>query len=202
MSYLIFIIGGMSSGKTTTNRGIVEAFKTQEKELFAGEENGVNYAYSHFGEMVTSLGDLRDSQCTGWDSVSTKCKNVGLELSIRKAIEKSEFVVLDSIMSSSVWVDLIVKNSPNNFLIHLTTSFEENVRRLKKRQANKVGKEDFLDVWLTDNNYEFIRKERMQYTNIFDKFKDKFSASIRIDSNDKTPSEVNKEVLKFINKNL
>lgn len=202
MKSIIWIIGALSSGKTSLNKGIIEIVGDGRREYFSGEENGVNYSFTRFGD-ICSLGDINASQCCGLDRVSSRLKNAGVELSLKKAFEKSDFVIVESIMSASTWFDFLEKNCDNLFLVHIYCSFEENVRRLKKRQFSKENKgenptsEQYLKHVLSDANYEFIRKTRLQYKGIYSKFNNK-CFSLEIDTTRTGEYLCSKQVVKFI----
>lgn len=204
MSTLIWICGGMSSGKSTTCRNLLETLGDKDnKKLMSGEFDGVKYFYTKYGSDVCCLGDLNDSQCSGWDRVSSACKTEGLELSMKKAKKECSLVFIESIMSSSKWPEIFFRNFERTIIVHLDIDFETNVIRLKGRKAKKANFDgDFMHYPLTNDNYEFIRKERMQYTNIFEKFKDKFSAALTVKTDTLTPSQVNSKVIKFISNNI
>lgn len=161
MSTLVWVNGGISSGKSTTVRNLLESLGDKDDiDFVSGKENNVPFHYTKYGEGVCCLGLLNESQCSGWDRVSSDCKVEGLELSIRKAKEECDLIFIESLMSSSAWPDIFFRNISKTILIHLDIDFETNVRRLKGRKAKKANFQgDYMHFPLTNANYEFIRKK-------------------------------------------
>ncbi len=201
---IIWILGALSSGKTTQNKKLLETFGDVEPEYI--KDANTTYAFTTYG-TIASLGEINDSQCCGLDRVSSKLKNVGVEHSIDRAfMHGCSMVIVESIMSSSKWTEFLGKFNAELLIVHLGISFEENVRRLKWRKYSKINKEvdrdmdtiKYLQEELTDANYEFIRKTRMQYRNIFDKEKELGQHNYLDVDGERNLEEINEEILKFI----
>lgn len=206
MTTIIWIVAGLSVGKTTLNKDLVSSIGDEPRRLVEGDNNGVPYCYTRYGS-ICSLGNLNESQCSGLDRVSSRLKNEGIEESIKQAIKDGvQFIIVESIMSASTWPDFLRRHTSNLLMVHLKCDFESNVRRLKYRQFTspdyKGIAESPVDIRLTDGNYEFIRKTRKQYQGIYDKFKDKVNHSVSIDTTDLGTKHVLKRVLKLINDSL
>jgi hypothetical protein len=206
MTTIIWIVAGLSVGKTTLNKDLIEVLGDEPRRLVEGTNNGVPYCYTRYG-VICSLGNLNDSQCSGLDRVSSKLKNEGIEESIKQAVKDGvQFIIVESIMSASTWLDFLKKHTDNLLMVHLCCDFESNVRRLKYRQFTspdyKGIAEAPVDIRLTDGNYEFIRKTRKQYLAIYEKFKDKVNHSVSIDTTNIGTKKVMKGVLKLINDSL
>lgn len=206
---IIWIIAGLSVGKTTQNKKLLHSLKDAKRVYHKSFEGSTFYAFTSYG-LICSLGEINNSQCCGLDRVSSKLKNEGVRYSIEKAFEVCDIVIVESIMSSSKWIEFLGKFDAELFIIHLDISFEENVRRLKWRKYSKeritMGRgldEGYLEEELTDANYEFIRKTRMQYKNIFERERDECGEHhyLNIDGARK-PEEINEKILKFIYNNI
>jgi len=207
MKVIIWILGSLSSGKTTQNKLLQEHLGNRERQYLTGESGGIPYAYTKYGD-ICSLGDLNESVCCGLDRVTSRLKNEGIYNSLKEALSDCDIVVVESIMSASTWFDKLKEYDAKLFMVHIGVSFEENVRRLKIRQWKKdnpnhkgpnLELQDNIQgmVELSDANYEFIRKTRMQYQNIFDKFKDQCD-SLSVECTNLKPKEVNNLIMKFI----
>lgn len=174
MKKIVWIIGSLSCGKTTQNKMLLGLGGTK---LFL--KQGVNaeevpWVYTQCGR-ISSLGVINESDCCGLDRVSSKLKQEGIIASIKVALRNTDLVIVESIMSASTWFDFLSNQDAELYMIRLHCDFEDNVRRLKLRQWSKEkhGTLHISDHRLTDANYEFIRKTRMQYEGIYKKFKDK-----------------------------
>ena len=202
---IIWIIGPLACGKTTQNKLLLASYGNGKPHYIEDVEDGVMYSFTNYGD-ISSLGLMNESQCCGLDRVSSKLKNEGIKLSLQKALEKSTMVVVESIMSASTWFPMMQSFNVPIFIFSLECSFEENVRRLRKRKWDAEDKtkcipKDFWSMPLTDANYEFIRKTRNQYAGIFKKFIGEAEGCV-IQMDGKTPQVINKEIRNFIVKNV
>ena len=221
---IIWILGALSSGKTTQNKLLLENLGNGPRVYHSGTQGETFFAYTTYGD-ICSLGKIDETQCCGLDRVSSRMKNEGLVLSLQLALKKCDIVVVESIMSASTWFDLLKKFDTNLFIFRLDTTFEENARRLRWRQwskANGMENEPYPDFEdpdldpaarlsekmalfthpLTDANYEFIRKTRMQYENIFNKFiKEPGVKGAVIDAN-RDPQLIHTEIVSQVYFNL
>lgn len=199
---ILWILGALSSGKTTQNKLLLEKLGTAPLKYHEGEEAGIPYFFTTYGD-ICSLGKIDGTQCCGLDRVSSRLKNEGVKLSIEKALQVCSIVIVESIMSASTWPALFQGFDVHKMMFRLNTTFEENVRRLKWRQWQDKSEKssdrgDFLQHKLTDANYEFIRKTRMQYENIFEKFKDQFEVARVVECDDKSPLQIHREILRLM----
>lgn len=199
---IIWILGSLSCGKTVQNKLFQKHWGNGEREY---KTDGATYAYTTYGD-ICSLGDLNESTCSGLDRVTTKIKTEGVFDSLDRALEECDIVVVESIMSASTWFEKLQDCDAKLFMVHISISFEENVRRLKKRKAEKDPRSElteygYLNIELTDSNYEFIRKTRMQYQNIYDKYKDECN-SLWLECSDLEPERINRKIMTFIHQLL
>lgn len=197
MSNVIWILGSIASGKTSLNKSLLNSLGDEKPKLIERD----NCVFTHYG-LISSLGIINESQCCGLDRVSSRLKNQGIENSLVEALKVSEWVIVESIMSASTWVDFLRNHADKLVMVHLYASFEATVNRLKLRKFEKLKHSDrpdwVRDIDLSDANYEFIRKTRMQYKSIYDKYNSKADSCIEIDTTSVSTKEISRNVIKLI----
>lgn len=191
---IVWILGSMASGKTTLNKGLFEIlcsstlpFEERKIEVVAGEEGGVNYMYTK-SYNVASIGQLKQGVATcGIDPVMGKLKTEGVELSIRKANQDCEFVIIEGAQAAYTWFDFVEKIDPEFLLIHLNISYDDNIKRLKLRQFIKANNRnpinnEHLELSISNRNYDSVLGKNKQYSNIWDKVQGRVKNMVQIDA--------------------
>jgi len=199
-------MGSMASGKTTLNKNLISTLSYDGHEhgcdIVKGTENGVNFMYSRIGR-VASIGQMKDGVATcGIDPVMGWLKTEGVELSIRKANEDCEFVIVEGAQAAYTWFDFVEKIDENFLLVHLNISYDENIKRLKLRQYKKLhnmypDNNEHLLLSISDRNYDSVIGKNKQYMNIWNKVQDRVLNKIQIDALN-SPEQIEMEVLNKI----
>lgn len=209
---IIWLTGGMASGKSTQRRMLCNAFQTEEPKEIKGTENGLNYHYTSFGE-VSCIGKVKQvdngdiSMCDGLDSVFGNVKKDGGLYSVKKALQSSTIVVLEGSQTSPSWAELMQKTMKEEnaelFLVHLYLSYWENFLRLIKRQGDKeelkgkaIQPDDLHPIYkgITDKNIESLIGKCRQFNNCFDKVQH-LVKPVKIICGEKTPEQIFEEIL-------
>lgn len=170
---IIWIIGGMASGKSTLARSIFFSFFKDGEEAIQnkGQENGVNYIYNYSPcKTIAMIGKCSGAASTGIDSYMTFLRRQGVELSIRKAASECDIVIVEGAQAALTWKETIKSVDENFILFHLKIGFFMNMLRLRKRQATKLAVEE-QSVVLTDKNVGSLLDKNKQYRSLFEKLK-------------------------------
>lgn len=203
---IIWIMGSMASGKTTLNKALMYTLSNvsedTDDELVKGTEDGVNYMYTKLGR-VASIGQMKKGVATcGIDPVMGWLKTEGVELSIRKANEDCEFVIVEGAQAAYTWFDFMEKIDAEFLLVHLNISYDENIKRLKLRQYKKLHNDypdnnEHLLLSISDKNYDSVLGKNKQYMNIWNKVQDRVRNRLQIDALN-SPEQIEMEVLNKI----
>lgn len=203
---IIWIMGSMASGKTTLNKALMytlsQHIEVFDYDIVKGTEDGVNYMYTKYGK-VASIGQMKKGVATcGIDPVMGWLKTEGVELSIRKANEECEFVIVEGAQAAYTWFDFMEKIDPEFLLVHLNISYDENIKRLKLRQfKKKYNKEPkfnaHLSLSISDKNYDSVLGKNKQYMNIWNKVQDRVNNKLQVDALN-SPEQIEMEVLNKI----
>lgn len=204
---IIWIIGSMASGKTTLNKGLISCIshcRIGDGELIQGVEKGVDFMYTKFDD-VASIGVMKDGVATcGIDPVMGKLKTTGVELSIKKAHEKCDFVIVEGAQAAVTWLPFISNVDPNFLFVHLDLRYDDNIQRLKLRQYKKLHGTDPKDnehllMSITDKNYDSVIGKNKQYLNLWNKISGDIKNKIQVNAL-MSPANIMYSVIKEINK--
>lgn len=211
---LIWLIGGMGSGKSTQRRLLCNAFKeTDPKEVNGATKAGVPYMYTSFGQSISCVGKVKQehngdiSMCDGLDSVFGKLKKDGGLQSVDKALEESNIVVFEGSQTSPSWGEIlkatVERHDAEFYMVHLYMTFEENFARVRRRQYDKLKKDggamfinDHTEHVLTDRVIESLIGKCRQFNNCFDKLSPLlYIRDVKIVCGSKTEEQVFEEIL-------
>lgn len=153
MKKLIWITGGMASGKSTLRTHLIELLKTHKGKLI--QEPGLEY--TDYGK-VAAIGDCtKKNQCNGLDSSFGRLKKEGALATTEFCIKNFDVVILEGAQTSAQWVLPLMEMCYNNrckfFLIHLDLRYWENYNRLRTRllASGKTEKD------ITDDKLDSVR---------------------------------------------
>lgn len=196
MKTVIWFIGSNSSGKTTQCRMLHEHISGFNKKIHKGvTENEVEWVYTTFGK-TSHVGAVNDNQCTGTDTLPLK---VNVEASYLKCLmdSKSDYVLLDPIMSTFQYVEMLRQFPIKLYLVYLHfETAEENFDRVIKRREQKTQK--FGEIVLSDKTKENISRKQQNFYNLYNKAKHECDKHILVNANDK-PRKIHKQIRKLLN---
>lgn len=165
MKKLIWIIGGMASGKSTIRRLLTSVLANDERVLISG--NGIE---------VTTFGDLcivgeakEEGVCDGLDSSFGRLKKDGALNSTEYAIANYDITILEGSQTSGNWIEPLVamckKHDCEFHLILMDITLWQNFHRLYQRILKRGGSEEDM----TNKRIESVRSKNNQFSNIYEK---------------------------------
>jgi adenylate kinase family enzyme len=188
MKIVIWIIGSNSSGKTTQSRLLHGSLGVSDQII----SNDGDAYISYYGETISHVGKVGDNQCTGTDTLQTKA---AIRASYLLALEHSNVVILDGIMATGQWYEMIREADVKllTVLLHFNSD-QANFNRVIQRRRNKGRDVDDLD----DKTKENLRNKIGTFKRLFDKVTDRSDRSIMIDA-DMDAEEIHGLILNEIN---
>jgi hypothetical protein len=211
---LIWLIGGMGSGKSTQRRLLCNAFReTEPKEIKGNLTDDAEYMFTSFGKTISCIGKVKQehngdiSMCDGLDSVFGSLKKLGGLHSVDVALQHSDIVVLEGSQTSPSWGELlkstIERYGAEFHLVHLYMTYEENFNRVRQRQYDKLKKDggvmfinDHKEHHLTDRVIESLIGKCRQFNNCYDKlFPLTYINKVKILCGNKTEEEVFEDII-------
>ena len=130
---LIWIVGGMASGKSTLRNKFIELIKSKEGSLISDER----FEFVDYGSLAVVGNCLRSNQCNGLDSSFGKLKKEGAIDSVRHCVENYWMTIVEGSQTSAQWVlplcEICINNNADFYLVHLNIRLWENFMRLRKR---------------------------------------------------------------------
>lgn len=195
MKKLIWIVGGMASGKSTLRDGLIERFATAEPHLVANERQ----EYVDAGR-IASLGDcLRANQCNGLDSSFNRLKKDGALRNAQYLIQHFDITLIEGSQTSAQWIlplcEYCIENDCKFILIHLNLRLWENFLRLRTRLLTSgkterdITDEKLKSVAAKNSQAEFITKQCE---------KTEFVKVIRLDTEGMTTDDVLRKTLSLL----
>jgi uridine kinase len=188
---VIWIIGSNGTGKTTQAKLLGNFFQIKDLIITKGNDNGIGWAYSSYGNNIANLGRVQDTPCCGTDTLPTKEQ---IRLSYLKAIEVHNIVIIDGIMATGAWLEFIREKNVNIMLVLLETNIEDNVKRIRLRRTIKNQDKDINISKSTVNN---LKGKIKSFQSLFKNISDKVESSIIIQSNLSPQLINNKIILEF-----
>lgn len=196
MKKLIWIIGGMSSGKSTIRRLLTKVLSNGEMKFL----NKEGIEVSSFGNNLGIVGKVgKDHLYDGLDNSFGRLRKEGGLNSTFFSIKKHNITILEGSQTSFEWVkplsEFCEKNNVEFYLILLEISLFENYKRLLKRIKDRGGDERDM----TNKRLESVRAKNIQFERIFLKSLI-FNNIIPLKFNTENKSEEEKvlEILKFV----
>lgn len=195
MKKLIWIVGGMASGKSTLRDGLIEAFATEKPKLVANDCQ----EYVDAGR-IASLGDcLRANQCNGLDSSFSRLKKDGALRNAQYLIQHFDITLIEGSQTSAQWIlplcEYCIENDCKFILIHLNLRLWENFLRLRTRllasgkTERDITDEKLKSVAAKNSQAEFITKQCE---------KTEFVKVIRLDTEGMTTDDVLRKALSLV----
>lgn len=195
MKKLIWIVGGMASGKSTLRDALIEEFKTKTPVLVSDEY----YEYADAGRVASVGNCLKPNACNGLDSSFGRLKKDGAIATARRCVERHDIVLVEGSQTSAQWIlplcEICLDNNCEFILVHLDIRLWENFQRLRKRLL-EAGK---TEADITDDKLKSVAAKNSQARFITEQcLKTEFVKVIQIDTEGLTQEEVLDEVLQEI----
>lgn len=158
MKKLIWIVGGMASGKSTLRDQLIELLKTDAPKLISTTE----FEFVDYGSLASIGNCLSNAKCNGLDGSFGKLKKDGAIKNVEYCVKNFEITLLEGSQTSAQWIlplcEICLKYECEFYLIHLDLRLWENYQRLRKRILDS-GKTE-LDI--TDSKLDSIRAKNNQ----------------------------------------
>lgn len=155
---LIWITGGMASGKSTLRNQLIELLKDHKGKLI--QEPGLEY--TDYGDIAAVGNCVKSNQCNGLDSSFNRLKKEGAIATTEHCIKNFKVTILEGAQTSAQWVlplcEMCLRHNCKFYLVHLDLRYWENYRRLSQRLLAS-GKTD-LDI--TDDKLDSVRGKNNQ----------------------------------------
>ena len=197
MKRLIWILGGMASGKSTLRDGLIRELKTSEPKLV--KEEGVEYV--DCGRLASLGNCLTNGQCNGLDQSFNRLKKEGAIKNVELLVKNYDTIILEGSQTSAQWIlplcEICLNNDCRFILLHLNLRLWANYMRLRDRVL-KRGKDEY-DI--TDKKLDNIRAKVNQTRSIRKKCElTEFIDVINVDSENFTSDQTLEFALKELKK--
>ncbi len=205
-SKVLWIIGGNASGKTTQSKLLHQKlsgdkYKHIVQFEFINSKNNVDKTSYTLYQNSAHVGAMRDNQCTGTDSLSTKDQ---IEMSYLTLMDnfKMNYVLIDGIMSTQSWVEMILQAQPDETYLVLLTfdKIEDNLKRVQERRFIKnqtfINGMKYLEP-LKDKTISNVTGKWRGFYSLFMRVHKQFTAYKIIDAT-LSREKINNEILKLI----
>lgn len=166
---LIWITGGMASGKSTLRSQLLNLLKQHDGKLI--KEPGLEY--TDYGN-VAAVGDCtKTNQCNGLDTSFSRLKKEGALATTEHCIKNYDVTILEGAQTSAQWVlplcEMCLKHDCKFYLVHLDLRYWENYQRLRTRllasgKTDKDITDDKLDSVRGKNNQSRLINEKCTLT--------------------------------------
>lgn len=190
---VVWLIGSNASGKSTQAKLLHKHFSTKPKDIVSMEVDGISFSFTDFGKSA-HVGEIGNNQCTGTDTLGKKQQVELSYFTCVNCLPEVEYVILDPIMSTGKYVDLIREYDVELYLVLLNFNTPEaNCRRVQSRRFNKTG----VMEELTENTKKNIENKRKNFLRLFNRVCDLCDGSMLINAelNEKT---IHQHILKLI----
>lgn len=168
---VIWFIGGNSVGKTTQARAIHQFFSIysvqsdKPSKIVEWEESGKKIAYTKMNKLSSNLGRLTDRQCSGTDTMGSKDQ---IFHSFDAALADSQVVIIEGIMATGKWIELLRRDDVVLWTILLDVSEDVNFMRLRQRRGIKLGI-DPSEVQIARKTQENLSSKLRGFRSLFDR---------------------------------
>lgn len=202
MNKVVWIIGANATGKTTQSKLLHFALNLNSNKViselhFINSKGEVDKTSFTLYDNSAHVGALRDNQCTGTDSLSTKDQIEMAYLSI-----SSPLIVIDGIMATGSWVDMIKQvNDIETYIILLNfDKLEDNLERVQERRWQKKpttanGHKCYEE--LNEKTIKNITGKWRGFYSLYCKVYNQFDHYTMIEAT-LSKEEINKQILNFI----
>ena len=192
---IIWIVGGMASGKSTLRNQLIEYLSTSSPKLISTDTQ----EYVDGGRVAAIGNCLKGNQCDGLDSSFGKLKKDGAIRNVEHCVKHHEITLIEGSQTSAQWIiplcEICLNYDCEFILIHLNLRLWENYQRLRKRilESGKTEKD------ITDSKLDSIRAKNSQAKFISEQCsRTEFVKIITIDTEGMEFEETLKAVLKRI----
>lgn len=155
---LIWIVGGMASGKSTLRDHLIENLSTRTPKLISNDFQ----EYVDCGKLAALGNCLKSNQCNGLDSSFGKLKKDGAIRNVEYCVKNFQTTLVEGSQTSAQWIiplcEICLKYDCEFVLIHLDLRLWENYKRLVNRLLTSGKTEE--DV--TDSKLDSIRAKNSQ----------------------------------------
>jgi deoxyadenosine/deoxycytidine kinase len=169
MKKLIWIMGSMSSGKSTLRRNFCNVMYDGKPKVIRGVMNNVPYIITEFGEVCIVGEATETSACDGLDKSFGHLKKDGGINSVIYGIKNYEYTILEGSQTASTWIEelnFIAKEYNVEFYaIYLNVTLWQNYKRL----LNRIQERGKTEADMTDKRLESVRSKNKQFRGVFDK---------------------------------
>lgn len=190
---LIWLMGGMASGKSTLRRALCTVLATSEPKLISNDK----VEYTDFGNIACVGKCLKDDGCDGLDSSFGRLKKEGGLNSTRECLKLRDIVILEGSQTSSQWiqplVDMCKEMNVDFYVVSLDCRYWANFLLLKQRIEKRGGSE--RDI--TDKRIDSVMRKINQFRGVFNKLTP-FANCLKIDTEGVELEEKVVKVLQFI----
>lgn len=194
MKTVVWFLGSNGTGKTTQTKSLLNVLGNKNNiEIITGKEEDTEFKYTKYGN-VSALGIISDRDCCGCDTLSTKAM---IRLSYLKAIEDTDIVFIDGIMSTNTWIEFIREREVKVLVVHFKISLEENLLRVLQRRnqtLEEMGDDRFMK--LHDN----LKGKIKGFQSSFNKQISNCDSNLEIlatEDKDKITTKIIEEITKF-----
>lgn len=172
MNKIIWIIGGMASGKSTLRRNLSEAFREHEDEFYRIEYNSLPVIYTKVSDTCAVVGKTsKTSACDGLDSCFGELKKEGAINSVKYCALNYEITILEGSQTSQQWVEPLkefcIGNNVDLYIFYIDLHLWDNFNRLLERIQKRGG--DATDM--TDKRIASITTKNSQFRKLYEKYK-------------------------------
>lgn len=155
---LIWIVGGMASGKSTLRDAMINLLKTSDGVLHSDDK----YEYVDYGRIAVVGNSLKTNQCNGLDSSFGKLKKDGALMNTEHCIKNYGITLLEGSQTSAQWVfplcEMCINHNAEFVLVHLNLRLWENFKRLRNRIVSSGKTESDI----TDNKIKSVAGKNSQ----------------------------------------
>lgn len=163
MKKLIWIIGGMASGKSTMRRLLTTILSNSEAEFYQTE----NVEVTSFGNLGVVGEVIEGGVFDGLDKSFGRLKKEGGLSSVEYCVKNHDITILEGSQTSGMWIDPLVaiceKYNCEFSLILMDIGLWENYNRLYKRIKERGGS----DKDVTDKRLESVRSKNKQFEGVY-----------------------------------
>lgn len=160
---LIWLTGGMASGKSTMRRLLTKVLSDTASELII--EDGVEI--TSFGNLAVVGEALEGGVCDGLDRSFGRLKKDGGLSSTEYSVKNFDITILEGSQTSGNWLkplsEMCLKHNCEFYLVLMDVPYWENYKRLFKRIKERGGTE----ADMTNKRLESVRAKNKQFEGVF-----------------------------------
>lgn len=181
---IIWIIGSNSTGKTTQAALLHKSLGSKNPKIVKKDgavitlfDNSINIG--SFKHPITG-GFEKVTQCCGTDTVN---KKELIKQSVDLAFEHEQpILILEGVMATGTWPEFLQRSDSKLAVLHMKTTLKSNLRKLRKRRAEKKGLKP-REVVFSDKTIKNIEGKVKGFENMYWKVLPLCDYGMQIDSN-------------------